>query len=63
MDDSQVLDRIDDLGAEAALRARGHGDLEPGDHAQPEQIKVSLDRCWDLLRQRRAKRDYGPRPG
>jgi hypothetical protein len=28
-----------------------------------EQIKVSLDQCWDLLRQRRALRESGRDPG
>ena len=34
------------------------------DHAQVrlEAIKVELDQCWDLLRQRRALRDAGQDP-
>ncbi|HEY2869000.1 MAG TPA: DUF2630 family protein, partial [Gaiellales bacterium] len=39
-----------------------HGRLESGDHARLEEIRVSLDRCWDLLRQRRAKREFGLDP-
>jgi hypothetical protein len=27
-----------------------------------EALRVSLDRCWDLLRQRRARRDAGQDP-
>ena len=27
-----------------------------------EDIEVMLDQCWDLLRQRRAKREYGDDP-
>jgi len=27
-----------------------------------EELKVELDQCWDLLRQRRAKTDYGENP-
>jgi hypothetical protein len=64
MDDSQVLGRIDELVAEEQqlYEREGRGDLEPGDHARLEEIKVSLDRCWDLLRQRRAKREFGLDP-
>jgi hypothetical protein len=64
MDDSQVMGRIDELVAEEQrlFERESHGDLEPGDHARLEEIKVSLDRCWDLLRQRRAKREFGLDP-
>ena len=27
------------------------------------RIEVELDQCWDLLRQRRAKREFGEDPG
>jgi hypothetical protein len=27
-----------------------------------EQLQVGLDQCWDLLRQRRARRQYGDDP-
>jgi hypothetical protein len=64
MDDSQVMGRIDELVAEEQqlFEREGRGDLEPGDHARLEEIKVSLDRCWDLLRQRRAHREFGLDP-
>jgi hypothetical protein len=64
MDDSQVMGRIDELVAEEQrlFEREGRGDLEPGDHARLDEIKVSLDRCWDLLRQRRAKREFGLDP-
>ena len=64
MDDSQVLGRIDELVAEeqALYEREGHGQLEESDHARLEEIRVSLDRCWDLLRQRRAKREFGLDP-
>jgi Protein of unknown function (DUF2630) len=64
MDDSQVMGRIDELVAEEQrlFEREGRGDLEAGDHARLEEIKVSLDRCWDLLRQRRAKREFGLDP-
>ena len=61
MDDSQVLGRIDQLVAEeqALFERESHGRLEAGDHQRLEEIRVSLDRCWDLLRQRRALREAG----
>ena len=64
MDDSQVLSQIDKLVAEEQhlFEREGHGQLEPGDHARLQEIKVSLDRCWDLLRQRRAQREFGLDP-
>ena len=27
-----------------------------------EELQVRLDQCWDLLRQRRARRQYGEDP-
>lgn len=64
MDDSQVMSRIDELVAEeqALYEREGHGRLEPDDRARLEEIRISLDRCWDLLRQRRAKREFGLDP-
>ena len=64
MEDSQVLGRIDELVAEeqALYEREGHGSLEADDRARLDEIRVSLDRCWDLLRQRRAKREFGLDP-
>ena len=39
-----------------------HGD-SAGDHERLRSVEVELDRCWDLLRQRRALRDAGGDPG
>ena len=64
MDDSQVLGRIDALVAEEQqlYERDGHGHMEPGDRERLDEIKVALDRCWDLLRQRRAHREFGLDP-
>jgi hypothetical protein len=32
-------------------------------HDRLGRIEVELDQCWDLLRQRRAKREFGDDPG
>ena len=37
--------------------------LQAGDErARLGQLEVELDQCWDLLRQRRAKREFGENP-
>ena len=35
------------------------GNASEGDRRRLAEIKVELDRYWDLLRQRRALREYG----
>jgi Protein of unknown function (DUF2630) len=64
MDDAEVLGRIDQLVAEEQrlFEREGHGALESGDRRRLDEIAVSLDRCWDLLRQRRARREFGLDP-
>jgi hypothetical protein len=65
MADEQISDRIEALVKEEhELLDRGgqeHG-LDPAGHARLEEIKVELDRYWDLLRQRRARRRAGEDP-
>ena len=59
MDDSQVHGKIEQLVAEEHERwdreAAGNG--TDGDRQRLRELKVALDQCWDLLRQRRALRD------
>ncbi|MEV4254906.1 DUF2630 family protein [Spirillospora sp. NPDC049652] len=65
MDDKQILSRIDEFVAEeAALRDRlQKGELSQGEEQQRlRALEVELDQCWDLLRQRRARRDAGENP-
>jgi hypothetical protein len=62
MEDARVHDRIEKLVAEEhELYERGSG-LSADEHNRLEEIKVSLDQCWDLLRQRRALREAGQDP-
>ena len=59
--DERVLGKIQHLvDEEHAL----YGDKDLDDHAQVrlEKIRVELDQCWDLLRQRRALREFGEDP-
>lgn len=40
----------------------GQGSLSEADQKRLKTIQVELDQCWDLLRQRRAKREFGQDP-
>jgi hypothetical protein len=65
MDDNQVMTHIEELVAEEhRLLDRRHGDagLDADGHARLDDVKVQLDRCWDLLRQRRALKEFGEDP-
>jgi hypothetical protein len=65
MDDSEVQNHIEELVAQerslyaAAEREGGHTAEE---RARLEEIRVALDRYWDLLRQRRAEEEFGLDP-
>jgi hypothetical protein len=65
MADEQLSNRIERLVAEEHdLFQRGdsqHGLAEP-EHQRLEAIRIELDQCWDLLRQRRALRGAGRDP-
>ena len=65
MDDERILDRIDDLVQEVHdLQARAADDdgLDAGDAVLLRDLEVERDRCWDLLRRRRALRIAGGDP-
>jgi hypothetical protein len=64
MDDKQVMDRIGGLvDEEHALERQAAGDgLDETQQARLRDLEVQLDQCWDLLRQRRARRDAGQDP-
>ncbi|MHA7240081.1 DUF2630 family protein [Arthrobacter sp. TMS1-12-1] len=64
MDDQDILSTIRSLVEEehrlrqnAAGSVRGHEN-----EGRLRRIEESLDQCWDLLRQRRAKKEYGENP-
>ena len=65
MNDADVLNHIDELVAEEH-RLLDQGAAGPGldadGHARLADVKVQLDRCWDLLRQRRAHEEFGLDP-
>jgi hypothetical protein len=62
MDDKEILGRIDVLiKTEHELRAKlAAGQLTTDEeHAALRNAEQALDQCWDLLRQRRARREFG----
>jgi hypothetical protein len=55
-EDELELGRIRKLvDEEHRLRSSG----QPVDHQRLRKLEEMLDQCWDLLRQRRALREYG----
>ncbi|HUE19721.1 MAG TPA: DUF2630 family protein [Stellaceae bacterium] len=64
MADKQITDHIDALAQEehALFEKESHGKASDADRARLQQIGVLLDQSWDLLRQRRAKREFGQNP-
>jgi hypothetical protein len=65
MADDDVLNHIQDLADEEhKLYERHHGGdpLNEDEHRRLEELQVQLDQCWDLLRQRRARREFGDDP-
>ena len=61
MDEKDILSRISSLVEEEHALREGteHTDEQ---RARMNELDASLDQCWDLLRQRRAKRQYGEDP-
>jgi hypothetical protein len=59
MSESPILDRIDDLvDEEHRLWSQSEeGGLDDEGHRRLQAIRGELDRCWDLLRRRRANPD------
>ena len=61
MDETDILSRIHALVDEEHSLREGteHTDDQ---RSRMQELEVQLDQCWDLLRQRRAKRQYGEDP-
>ena len=65
MDDKDIMSRISDLiETEHDLR----GMIQRGELSSEQErerlrsTEEALDQCWDLLRQRRARREFGENP-
>ena len=62
-DDEDTLETIHTL-VEEEHRLRAHGEkIDEDDRARLRSIEERLDQCWDVLRRRRAHRDFGGDPG
>lgn len=62
MADNDIIANIDELIAEEhQLRSRAGG-LDDVEQGRMRQLEQQLDQCWDLLRQRRARREFGEDP-
>ena len=65
MNEQEILDRVRALvDAEHSLRSRMlAGEVSTDEEqAQLKQFEVALDQAWDLLRQRRARQEFGGNP-
>jgi hypothetical protein len=64
MDDARIHDTIEELVAEEhrLWDAQAAGGATEADRRRLDEVKISLDRCWDLLRQRRALEEFGMDP-
>ena len=65
MNDEDLIQRIDDLvdeEHELERRAEPGRPLTEAEADRLSRLEVALDQCWDLLRQRRARRNAGLDP-
>ncbi|HEV7171713.1 DUF2630 family protein [Pedococcus sp.] len=64
-DDMDIQQRIQRLiDEEHGLRSQlTDGEISVSEeHERLRRVEVELDQCWDLLRQRRARREFGENP-
>jgi hypothetical protein len=64
MDDAEIVHRITELANEEHQLERSHAGkgLSAQEGERLRALEVALDQCWDLLRQRRARRSAGQDP-
>lgn len=64
MDDTDIVHRIHELAEEEHGLERAHEgqELSAQEVERLREVEVALDQCWDLLRQRRARRNAGQDP-
>lgn len=64
MDDSEILDRISGLVDDEhhLMERAGVSGLTEEEETRLHHLEENLDQCWDLLRQRRARRRAGLDP-
>ena len=64
MDDTEIVQRIGQLADEERTLEQSHvgKGLSDEELSRLRSVEVALDQCWDLLRQRRARRGAGQDP-
>lgn len=64
MADAQIHGTIEQLVAEEheLWKRESTGNATDADRKRLQELKISLDQCWDFLRQRRALREAGLDP-
>jgi len=64
MEDAKVITHIDNLAREEheLFEREARGNATETDLKRLQQLETMLNQCWDLLRQRRAKREFGQDP-
>jgi hypothetical protein len=61
VNDRGILARIDELVNEEHALTNKKG-LSESERERLHALQVQLDQCWDLLRQRRGRREFGQDP-
>ncbi len=62
MDDSDILGRIHELVEEEHKLRGSAGEHGEDQRSRMAELERQLDQAWDLLRQRRARTQYGEDP-
>jgi hypothetical protein len=64
VDDQSVIDQINELAREEhdIMEKESHGEASEAERERMKRLQVTLDQCWDLLHQRRARRAAGLDP-
>jgi hypothetical protein len=64
MEDQKVIDRINELARHEheLFEKESRGEASSGEREELKRVEVTLDQCWDLLHQRRARRNAGLNP-
>jgi hypothetical protein len=64
MEDQKVIGRINELAREEhdLFQKESRGEVTEQDRERMKRLEVTLDQCWDLLHQRRARRNAGLDP-
>jgi hypothetical protein len=62
--DAEISSSIDELVQEEhrLWEAESRGEAGEAERRRLAEVKVALDQCWDLLRQRRALEEFGRNP-